>query len=97
MFLGLTPKEIKGLKNLGVEEVKVVKHSEGLSYQEVSADFIPVENLRLVRSPSTSVEVSQTSYAGILLVIVVIIVLIALIFGAWYYYKKGGRFGVLSY
>jgi len=46
-FEGIYPGEYKHFSKLGVEEVKIVKHSDGLSYQEITSDFIPVRNLIL--------------------------------------------------
>lgn len=96
-FMGFTLNEVKSLRNMGVKEVKVVKHSEGLSYQEVSVDFVPVDKLCLVRTSSNGTKSSELSYATILLIIIVIIVIIALIYGGWYYYKNGGRFEIFRY
>ncbi len=93
-FSGLTAPEVKKLQNMGVEEVKVVKHSDGLSYQEVSSNFVRVDRLRVIRSASPQ---KRSSAASAVLVIVVIVIIIALIFGGWYYYKNGGRFEFLRY
>lgn len=93
-FHGLTSSEVHQLQALGVNRVKVVKHSDGLSYQEVSADFIPVERLRLAHlyEPSTSVSHKKSSNSGVAVAVIVIVILLLLIFGGWYYYHNNDSF-----
>jgi len=94
-FSGLTNAEIAKLESMGIEEVKVVKHSDGLSYQEVSSDFISCHRLRIAlpaskRNAKSSGKTSRAyndhrvTIAGIVLVIILLIVL----FGGGYYYYK---------
>lgn len=98
LFVGFTPIEVKRLKTLGIDQVKIVQHSEGLSYQEVSSDFIKVDDLRVVMSVNKGINYTQPkSYAGYLLIIVIIVIIIALIFGGWWYYKRGGKFELFRY
>lgn len=92
-FRGLTNAEITKLEGMGIEEVKVVKHSEGLSYQEVSSDFIPCHHLRLSSPASNgnggngSFGYGYGNYGSAAAAILVILLLILLIGGGYYYYK----------
>ena len=92
-FEGIYPGEYKYFRKLGIEEVKIVKHSDGLSYQEITSDFVPVRNLILQGNSVNNVEEVESNAAVAIIVIVVLILLIAG-FGGWYYYKKGKRFVV---
>jgi hypothetical protein len=60
-FQGLSSGEVQSIRDMGVESVKIVKHSEGLSYQEISSDFVNVERLSNRPDPAPQVYTSQKS------------------------------------
>ena len=87
-FDGIYPGEYKYFSNIGVEEVKIVKHSDGLSYQEITSNFIPVRNLILKNNKIELKEDPEEITLGITIVIILILILIIAGAGGWYYYKK---------
>ena len=93
-FRGLTRTEVTKLEGMGIEEVKVVKHSDGLSYQEVSSSFISCHRLLLAanaRSENSGGRVSgfgHSDHSGAAAIIIVILLLILLIGGGFYLYKQ---------
>lgn len=87
MFLGFTSREIKHLKGDNIKRVKIVKHSNGLKYQEISSDFVDVDNLRLVKSTSETYKLSSTQNKNTLMIIIIIVIIAILIFGLWCLYK----------
>jgi len=87
-FEGLYPGEYKYFSKIGVEEVKIVKHSDGLSYQEITSDFIPVRNLILKNSKIDVAEDPEEITVDITIIIILILILIIAGAGGWYYYKK---------
>lgn len=93
-FEGIHPGEYKYFEKLGIEEIKIVKHSDGLSYQEITSDFVPVRNLILQNNLAAQTNGEVIEESSVTIAIIVIIVLIILFAGAggWYYYKKGEGF-----
>lgn len=98
-FYGLTNTEITKLESMGIEEVKVVKHSDGLSYQEISSDFIPCHNLRIAAAPvkrgnsnAKGDFAGHNNYCGAAAAAVLIVLLLIILIGGGYYYYKRGQY-----
>lgn len=92
-FEGVHSGEYKYFEKLGIEEVKIVKHSDGLSYQEITSDFIPVRNLILQGNLAVQTEgEAEESNATIAVIVIILLILLFAGAGGWYYYKKGEGF-----
>jgi hypothetical protein len=97
-FQGLSSQEVQSIRDMGVESVKIVKHSEGLSYQEISSDFVNVERLSHRPDPAPQVYTGHPSSPcekshprdnqGDLLLLVVLILIILLLCGGYYVYMR---------
>lgn len=89
-FEGIQPGEFKYFAKLGVDEVKIVKHSEGLSYQEITSDFIPIRNLIVNGTFSLEDNEAVIDDSNVTVAVIVVLILILLFAGAggWYYYGK---------
>jgi hypothetical protein len=91
-FRGLTFREVEKLEGLGISEVKIVKHSDGLSYQEVSSDFVPVRRLLVAgTSQKSNSNASIQSYGksngkSSLHIFVIILLFLLLLAAAYFIY-----------
>jgi hypothetical protein len=83
-FEGFTSEEIKQLSNLGIKRVKLVRYSpDGLSYQEVSSNFIDVNSLPVKNNSNNNNDTCSSNTGSTLLILLLPLLLLLLIFIGW--------------
>jgi len=87
-FKGFNDAEIKKLQAMGVQEVKIVRYSDGSSYSEEMNDFVPLNKVATNPSSTSSgsssssdpSSTSSNSGWGIAIIIIIVIVVLILLF-----------------